>query len=77
MNEKEIKTIRPLDILMNKKGEEIKVELKSGKIFKGKLKAFDIHINLVLYEATEILEDKEKEVGNIFIRGDTVVYLKL
>jgi alkaline phosphatase len=44
---------RPLDALNNIRNQRVIVELKNGKQFVGKLKAFDIHINTVLEEAEE------------------------
>lgn len=69
-------TIRPLDVLMNSKGKEIVVELKGDRVYKGKLKAFDIHVNVVLFEAKEVSTETEEELGNIFIRGDTILMIK-
>ncbi len=76
MKEKSVNTVRPFDILMNSKGKEVEVKLKSGIIYKGKLKAFDIHMNIVLYETTEIINENSELIGNIFIRGDTIVTIK-
>jgi len=55
---------RPLDLLNNLKGQNVKVKLKGKDEFeKGILLAFDIHINLVL-------EDESKKP--LFIRGDII-----
>jgi small nuclear ribonucleoprotein len=73
----ETKTVKPFDVLNRTKGKEIIVELKSGEIYKGKLKAFDIHLNLVLFEAVEITEGVEKtEETDMLIRGDALVTIK-
>ncbi len=65
---------RPLDALNQAKGKSVYVSLKNGKEIRGKLLAFDIHINLVLDDAEE-LEGGEikRKVGRVLIRGDTVV----
>jgi small nuclear ribonucleoprotein (snRNP)-like protein len=70
------KTLKPFDLLNGSKGKELEVELKSGEIYIGKLKAFDVHLNLVLFETKLIKNDEEKEVGNILIRGDALVTIK-
>ena len=43
-----METVRPLDVLNRTKGKEVIVSLKNGEVYNGKLKAFDIHLNLVL-----------------------------
>ena len=65
---------RPLDALNQARGKYVYVELKNGKRLRGKLLAFDIHINLVLDEAEELENGEVKrKLGRILVRGDTVV----
>jgi small nuclear ribonucleoprotein (snRNP)-like protein len=71
-----METIRPLDVLNRSKGKEITVNLKNSEVYVGKLKAFDIHLNLVLFEAVQIIDRKEEEIGDMVIRGDAVVTIK-
>ena len=71
-----METVRPLDVLNRTKGKEITVLLKNNQVFKGKLKAFDIHLNLVLFETKEIVENNEQEIGDMLIRGDAIVTIK-
>jgi len=67
---------RPLDLLNSSKGKEILIQLKNGKQFSGILKAFDIHINVVLDNTREIEEEKvEKNLGLTFLRGDTIIFI--
>ncbi|MDO8642138.1 MAG: LSm family protein [Candidatus Woesearchaeota archaeon] len=67
---------RPLDALNDSRGKRVIVELKNGKQFVGKLKAFDVHINVVLTEAEEKSgEELLRKVGTVFIRGDTITVL--
>ena len=54
---------RPLDALNRARDKRVIVELKNGKQYIGKLNAFDIHINIVLEDAEEHIEEfVEKEV---------------
>ncbi len=54
---------RPLDTLNSARDKRVIVELKNNKQYLGKLKAFDIHINVVLEDAEENVEEvTEKEV---------------
>lgn len=71
-----MEVIRPLDVLANARDKEVLVTLKGGDLYKGKLKAFDIHLNLVLYEALYLSENKEESIGSILIRGDTIMTVK-
>jgi len=71
-----METIRPLDVLNRSKGNEVIVELKNGEIYTGKLKSFDIHLNLVLFESSLTKEGTTTEVGDLLIRGDTIVTIK-
>ncbi len=70
---------RPFDLLNTAVGKNVIVGMKGGKVANGKLLAFDIHMNLVLENCTleESVngETKKTEVKNIFIRGDSLVYL--
>ena len=45
---------RPLDMLNNSRDKRVVVELKNSKQYIGALKAFDIHINVVLEGAEEL-----------------------
>ena len=54
---------RPLDALNKARDKREIVELKNNKSYTGKLKSFDIHINVVLEDAEEYIEEVvEKEV---------------
>ena len=67
---------RPLDALNDARNKKVIVELKNGKQYVGKLKAFDIHINTVLIDAEERENGEiKKKVGVAFIRGDTIVLI--
>ena len=69
---------RPLDALNNARNKRVLVELKNNKQYAGKLKAFDIHVNVVLEDAEERADGEVKrKLGIIFIRGDTIVIISL
>jgi len=69
---------RPLDTLNQARNKKVIIDLKNGKQFTGNLKAFDIHINLVL-DNTEEHESGEikRKLGTTFLRGDTIVLISL
>ncbi|MEM4577083.1 MAG: LSm family protein [Candidatus Nezhaarchaeales archaeon] len=65
-----------LAILSSSIGNQIFVRLKGGKEFRGKLRSYDQHLNIVLEDAEEIKQDGEsKKHGLILIRGDSIVLI--
>lgn len=67
---------RPLDMLNHSRGKEILLQLKNDRQIVGKLVAFDIHINLVLDNAKELVNGEvKKSLGLAFVRGDTIIYI--
>ncbi len=69
---------RPLDALNKGRNKRVLVDLKNGKQLVGILRAFDIHINTVLEEAEEHEKGElKRKLGNVFIRGDTIVMISL
>lgn len=65
---------RPLDMLNALKGKEVLITMKEGDTITGTLLAFDIHINIVINGKDD--DPKIKERKNIFVRGDTVVFVE-
>ncbi|PIN74640.1 small nuclear ribonucleoprotein [Candidatus Woesearchaeota archaeon CG10_big_fil_rev_8_21_14_0_10_37_12] len=67
---------RPLDALNRARDKKVIVDCKNGKQYLGTLRAFDIHINIVL-DDTEERHNGEvtRKLGNAFIRGDTIVLI--
>ncbi|MFC1698035.1 LSM domain-containing protein [Nanoarchaeota archaeon] len=69
---------RPLDALNNARNKRVIVELKNNKTFIGVLKAFDIHVNIVLEEAEERVNgETTRKLGIVFIRGDTTTIISM
>lgn len=71
-----MEALRPLDTLNAARHKTIMVDLKNGLRYVGKLKAFDIHINVVLEEAEEHRNgEMVRKLGTVFIRGDTITII--
>ena len=71
-----MESARPLDALNESRNKRVIVELKNGKQFEGKLKSFDIHINIVLEDAEEMAEGTlKRKIGLVFLRGDTIILI--
>lgn len=67
---------RPLDTLNKARDRKVIIELKNGKQIRGTLKAFDIHINIVLDGAEEYQDNElKRKLGSAFIRGDTIILI--
>ncbi len=67
---------RPLDTLNAARNKTVMVDLKNGTRYTGKLRAFDIHINVVLENAEEHHNGEiRRKMGTVFIRGDTITII--
>ena len=67
---------RPLDALNKSRDKRVLVELKNTKQYIGKLKSFDIHINIVLEDVEERVNgEMTRKLGVVFIRGDTITII--
>ncbi|MGQ9759475.1 MAG: LSm family protein [Candidatus Methanomethylicaceae archaeon] len=62
------------EMLTESLGSFVLVKLKGGREVRGLMKSFDQHLNLVLENAEELMQEKEpKKLGTIIVRGDNVV----
>jgi len=67
---------RPLDALNRARDKKVIVDCKNGRQYVGTLRAFDIHINVVLDDTEERVEGETKrKLGTAFIRGDTILLI--
>jgi len=67
---------RPLDALNKARDKRVIVELKNNRQYVGKLKSFDIHVNVVLEDAEEHIDNEiKRKLGVVFIRGDTITVI--
>ena len=67
---------RPLDALNVARGKKVIVELKNNKQFIGIMRAFDIHINVVLEDVEERQDGElKRKLGTCFVRGDTIIMI--
>ena len=69
---------RPLDSLNAARGKRVIVELNNKVQYVGILRAFDIHVNIVLEDAEERREGEvSRKLGKMFIRGAAITLLSL
>jgi small nuclear ribonucleoprotein len=67
---------RPSDILLNRLGKVVIVEIKGGNNLRGRLMSFDQHLNLFLGDTREItISGNVKSLGFVLLRGDNVVLI--
>ena len=67
---------RPLDLLNESRNKRVILELKNGKRLIGILKSFDIHINIVLFDTEEYVNNElQRKIGIAFVRGDTIILI--
>jgi len=67
---------RPFDVLNSSLNNTVIVGLKGGVEFRGVMVAYDVHMNVVLENAEQIVNGEVKRgVGTIFLRGDSVTYI--
>ena len=67
-----------MDTLSQARNKRVVVDLKNNLRYIGKLKAFDIHINIVLDDAVEHQlpsGEEKRKIGTVFIRGDTITII--
>jgi small nuclear ribonucleoprotein len=77
-------------LLQESVGKIVLVKLKGRRSVKGKIKGFDKQMNIVITEATEVIEqqsnnndnsekgkeqEQETQVGDALIRGDNVIVI--
>ncbi len=68
--------LRPFDTLNDAKGKGIIIDLKGGKQLVGKLRSFDQHVNMVIDNCEEkVNNETSRRLGTVFIRGDTIVFI--
>lgn len=68
--------IKPLSLLNQTINSNVMVELKAGRGYRGVLDGFDPHMNLVIRNAEEIVDNETKrKVDMAIVRGDNVIYI--
>ena len=69
-------TNRPFDLLNEAIGKEVLVSLKGDTQIRGTLKAFDVHMNIVLEHAEQHVNGEPKtKFKQIILRGDNVILI--
>jgi small nuclear ribonucleoprotein len=64
-------------LMSNSKGKVVLLRLRNTKTIQGKLKDFDIHMNLTMENAEDISNEKHEKLGKILLRGDNIIAVSL
>jgi len=68
--------IKPLSLLNQNINSNVMVELKGGRGYRGILDGFDPHMNVVLRNAEELLDNQpQRKLELAIVRGDNVIYI--
>jgi len=71
------KSKNPLKILQDAQNSQILLRLKDGTEYKGLLKEIDAYMNMILEDATEIMDGSPvAKYNEIFIRGNNLLFIK-
>jgi small nuclear ribonucleoprotein len=62
-----------LDQVLNR--QPVIVSLKGNREIRGILQGYDVHMNLVLDRAEEMVEGAVQKRGTLIVRGDNVIYI--
>ncbi len=69
-------TNRPFDLLNDALGKEVLIVLKGNVSIRGTLRAFDVHMNVVLENAEELENGNAKtRYGKLILRGDNILLI--
>jgi small nuclear ribonucleoprotein len=76
-NNNQQRSKNPLQILQNSQGSVILLRLKDGTEYKGLLKEIDAYMNMILEDATEMIDNLPvAKYNEIFIRGNNLLFIK-
>ncbi|MFO8018474.1 MAG: U6 snRNA-associated Sm-like protein LSm6 [Promethearchaeia archaeon] len=67
----------PINILQDAQSSQILLRLKDGTEYRGLLKEIDAYMNMILEDATEIMDGSPvAKYNEIFIRGNNLLFIK-
>jgi len=67
---------KPLAVLSKSLNQQVIVELKGKRGYRGTLDGYDPHMNLVLKNAEEIHDNQVvRKIEATIVRGDNVIYI--
>ena len=64
-------------LMNNSKDKVVLLRMRNSKTIQGKLKEFDIHMNMTLEDAEDISNEKPEKLGKVLIRGDNILAVSI
>ena len=64
-------------LMNNSKDKIVLLRMKNSKTIQGKLKNFDIHMNLTLVDAEDLSDEKPVKLETVLIRGDNILAVSI
>ena len=61
----------------NSKDKVVLLKMKNSRTIQGRLKQFDIYMNLTLDDAEYISDENPEKLGTILIRGDNILVVSV
>jgi len=67
---------KPLVVLNKAINQQVIVELKAKRSYRGILEGYDPHMNIVLKNAEEVFEGNvTRKLESTIVRGDNIIYI--
>jgi len=71
-----VNALKPLSVLAQAMESQVMVELKGNRGYRGVLDGYDPHMNLVLKNAEELVNNEVvRKLEVAIVRGDNVIYI--
>lgn len=68
--------VKPIQSLNESRNSRVIVELRNSMQYRGVLDGYDMHMNLVLKNAEELIDGKQiRKLDLAIVRGDNVIYI--
>ena len=64
-------------LMNNSKDKVVLLRMKNSRTIQGRLKQFDIYMNLTLDDAEYISDENPEKLGTILIRGDNILVVSV
>ena len=64
-------------LMNNSKDKVVLLRMKDSRTIQGRLKQFDIYMNLTLNDAEYISDENPEKLGTILIRGDNILVVSV
>ncbi len=64
-------------LMNNSKDKVVLLRMKNSRTIQGRLKQFDIYMNLTLDDAEYISDENPEKLGTILIRGDNILVVSI